>query len=456
MTARRKASKGRTPAPEQLRCAVYCRKSTNHGLDQDFNSLDAQREAGESYIASQKAKGWLCLPDCYDDGGCTGANLDRPAMKRLLADIKAGGIDIVVVYKLDRLSRALLDFARLMGDFDAHGVRFVSVTEQLNTSTPAGRMQVRMIMSFAEFERELISERTRDKMQAARRKGKWVGGVPVLGYDIDPDGKGLVVNPDEAVQIQAIYALYLDRKSLLPTLQELARRRWTTKRWTTKAGAARGGAAFTKTALHRLLTNPIYLGKVRVDQELLPGEHDALVNEGVWKQVQRLLRSNGRTNGSTVRNRNGALLKGLLRCGSCGVAMIHSPTRKGSRQYRYYVCQRAQKEGWNSCPTKSVPAPEIERFVFEKISCVGADRGLQDLVIEQVRATQQSQSAAEIRAALAEFGPVWEALTILERARVARLLIERVEYDGEREEVEISFRPSAIAALTEGGVHEPT
>jgi len=226
---------GRARTP-QVRCAIYTRKSTEEGLEQEFNSLDAQREAGEAYIASQKAEGWVCLPERYDDGGFTGANIERPAVKRLLADIEAGRVDCVLVYKVDRLSRSLLDFARMMETFDRYKVSFVSVTQHFNTTQSMGRLTLNILLSFAQFEREIISERTRDKIAAARRKGKWSGGKPMLGYDLEggPGASKLVVNEAEAEQVRTIYALYLEKQSLIQLARELAKRGWTTKQWTTR------------------------------------------------------------------------------------------------------------------------------------------------------------------------------------------------------------------------------
>ena len=207
-------------AAHTVRCAVYTRKSTQEGLDQEFNSLDAQREAAQAYIASQRPEGWTCLPDSYDDGGFTGGNLDRPALTRLLADIQSGQIDCVVVQRVDRLSRSLLDFARLMETFEKHQVSFVSVAQQLNSATSMGRLVLNVLLSFAQFEREMIAERTRDKIAATRRKGKWCGGLPVLGYDVDPRGPRLVVNEKEAVRVRGIFALYLERGSLERVVEE--------------------------------------------------------------------------------------------------------------------------------------------------------------------------------------------------------------------------------------------
>jgi site-specific DNA recombinase len=380
-----------TGAPPQrrdglVRCSIYTRKSTDEGLDQDFNSLDAQRESAEAYILSHKHEGWACLPERYDDGGFTGGNMERPALKRLLTDIEAGEIDCVVVYKVDRLSRSLLDFARIMETFEKHGVSFVSVTQQFNTTNSMGRLTMNILLSFAQFEREIIAERTRDKMSAARRKGKWMGGGLVLGYDVAPRGGRLVVNEEEAAQVRAIYELYLEHRSLIPVVRELDRRGWRNKRWITKKGNERGGAPFTKNTLFRLLTNVIYIGKVSYKGTIYPGEHDAIVDAKVWKRVQELLRRNGRNGGKEVRNKYGALLKGLLYCVPCNTAMVHTYTaKKNGRRYRYYVCLNAQQRGWDACPTKSVNAHDLETFVVDHIRGLGSDGEIVAETIRQVR-----------------------------------------------------------------------
>jgi site-specific DNA recombinase len=373
----RSMTKNAAPARHDVRCAIYTRKSTEEGLEQEFNSLDAQRESGEAYIKSQAHEGWRCLPDGYNDGGFTGGNMDRPALKRLLGDIEAGKIDCVVVYKVDRLSRSLLDFAKMMETFDKQQVSFVSVTQQFNTSTSMGRLVLNVLLSFAQFEREIISERTRDKIAAARRKGKWSGGMPILGFDVDAGSKKLIVNEEEAVRVRAIFALYLEHLALLPVVAELERRGWVNKRWITRKGRERGGKPFTKSSLHKLLTNIALIGKVRYKREVHAGEQTAIVDAATWQRVQATLQRNGRTGGALVRNKFGALLKGLLRCVPCDCAMCPShSTRNGNKRYRYYVCSGAQKRGWGTCPSKSVPASEIERVVVEQIRCIGRDPGL--------------------------------------------------------------------------------
>jgi site-specific DNA recombinase len=360
--------------PPTIRCAIYTRKSTDEGLDQEFNSLDAQRESGEAYIASMKHEGWVCLPTRYDDGGFTGGNMDRPAVQRLMQDIEAGRVDCVVVYKVDRLSRSLLDFARMMETFEKHQVSFVSVTQQFNTTSSMGRLTLNILLSFAQFEREIISERTRDKMAAARRKGKYVGGAPILGYDIDRDRSCLEVNEQEAARVRQIFELYLEQQSLVSTIAELDRRGWATKSWTTKKGKRRGGRPFNKNNLYGLLMNATYIGKICYKDEVYEGQHQAIVDPEIFERVQRLLHLNHRTGGARVRNTFGALLKGLLHCASCRCSMTHSHTTKnGSKRYRYYVCVNAQKRGWHNCPSRSIPAAEIEGFVVDQIRAVARD-----------------------------------------------------------------------------------
>jgi DNA invertase Pin-like site-specific DNA recombinase len=390
-----------------VRCAIYTRKSTEEGLDQEFNSLDAQRASSEAFIQSQAASGWVCLPQHYDDGGYTGGNMERPALQRLLADIDAGAIDVVVCYKLDRLSRSLLDFAKMMERFEQRGVAFVSITQQFNSATSLGRLILNMLLSFAQFEREIIGERTRDKIAAARRQGKWVGGVPQLGYDVEPTSRKRIVNKGEAKRVGAIFALYLEHEGLVPAVQELARRGWTTKRWTTRKGNVRGGQPFNKTRLYQLLTNVVYIGKLRYRSEIHDGEHEAIVDTKVWQRVQALLASK-----RTIVRRGPCdrLLKGLLRCAACDRSMCPSVAAKDGRRYHYYVCTNAQKRGWSACPSKSLPAGTVERLVAEQLQ----EHGL--------------------------LGEDWRLLEPAELGERLRTLVERVGYDGRSATLTIALR----------------
>ena len=410
----------RESAPKSIRCAIYTRKSTSEGLEQDFNSLDAQRESAEAFIASHRHEGWQCLSHDYSDGGFSGGDMQRPGLRRLLADIEAGHVDCVVVYKVDRLSRSLLDFARMMQTFETHGISFVSITQQFNTTHSMGRLTLNILLSFAQFEREMISERTRDKMAATRRKGKFAGGPPVLGYAILETK--LVVNQAEARQVRQMFELYLRHRGLLPTLAEIERRGWTTKQWITKKGRTLGGKPFDKTSLHNLLTNITCIGQVRYRQVVYEGEHAAIVDPDTFRQVQELLQNNCRNGETDSRRRSGALLQGLLYCAPCGCRMSPAHTvRNKTKRYRYYVCSQAQKRGYANCPSKSVPAGEIERFVVD-----------------------------QIRVNVAEFDPVWDGLSHAEQSRLLQQLIERIDYDGSQGTISVTFDPAGSETLANG------
>ncbi|MCG8409281.1 MAG: recombinase family protein [Phycisphaerales bacterium] len=424
--ARRKIAK-KQDDHKPIRCAIYTRKSTSEGLDQAFNSLDAQREACEAYVASQKHEGWSPLPHRYDDGGFSGGHTDRPALQQLLNDIEAGKIDAVVVYKVDRLSRSLLDFARIIKLFEDKQVHFVSVTQHFNTADSMGRLTLNILLSFAQFEREIIGERTRDKIAAARRKGKWSGGWPVLGYDIDRENRTLIVNEQEAKQVNAIFELYLKHESLIRVASALNRRGWQTKSWTTKKGKRKGGGSFDKSNVNYLLSNVIYRGQVRHRDDVYEGEHQAIIDETTWAKVQSILARNAKTKGAVVRNKHGALLKGLLRCKACNKAMVHSTANRTHRKHRYYVCSHAQKHGHNVCPTKSVNAHSIEQAVLDKLRQLPVD-------LKTLAASPLAETAGL-------FGSKSELLLVEDQARLLRRVMDRVAYDGRTKRLSIDLNP---------------
>lgn len=498
--------------PQIVRCAVYTRKSTEDGLEQEFNSLDAQREAGEAYIKSQKHEGWVCLSQRYDDGGFTGANMDRPALRRLIADIQSGKVDCVVVYKVDRLSRSLLDFSRIMEAFDQRKVAFVSVTQAFNTGSSMGRLILNVLLSFAQFEREMISERTRDKIAAARRKGKWSGGMPVLGYTVE--NTKLIVDQTEAVRVRRIFEMYSQQRSALAVAKQLNDLGWRTKEWTTQKGIRRGGNLFDKNAVYKVLSNVVYIGKVRYKTETHAGEHEPIVDPECFSNVQMLLEHNGRAGGQADRNRHNALLSGILQCKACKCGMHHSYSKKRSKLYRYYVCNHAQKNGWEECPSPSLPAAEIERFVIDQIKCIGRDQTLVRETLAQTRQHAESEierltteraglvrtvrdeyalvgkisgtavdrdtrlaesqdrirdaerrvteiddelaslrngvvDEVEVANALEDFDQLWEVLSPKERARVVELIVERVTYDGAEGKLSITYRPNGLRTLAD-------
>jgi site-specific DNA recombinase len=365
-----------------LRCAIYTRKSTEEGLEQHFNSLHAQRESAEAYIASQRQAGWVALEQHYDDGGFSGASLERPALKRLLEEIETGKIDAVVVYKVDRLSRSLLDFARLISVFDQRGVNFVSVTQDFNTTSSLGRLTLNILLSFAQFERELISERTRDKLGAARRKGKWIGGIPVLGYDVDPQGGRLVVNEAEAGCVRKIFRIADRTGSLAATLKKMNARALTTKDWTSRKGIHHTGRPFAKGILRALLGNVLYKGSICHKGTVYPGEQPALVEEQLWERVNERLLHNGRHQAGRAHAKQEALLAGLLYCGQCGSLLRATFTRR--RANRYYVCD---------CAQVPVSAVDLEPAVARELEPILGDRP-SDVLIRQTlqRVTYDSRT----------------------------------------------------------------
>lgn len=434
-----------------VRCAIYGRKSVEDRTATDFGSIDAQREACENFVKSQASLGWTALPHLYDDEGFTGANVDRPALARLLADLEAGNVDAVVVYKIDRLSRSIADFVRLMETFDRKGVAFVSVTQQFNTSTSVGRLTLNLLTVFAQFERETISERTRDKMRAARRRGKFTGGTLILGYDRAPEGRRLVVNAVEGERVREIFDLYLELRSLTAVVQEVKRRGWTTKSWATRADRVVAARPMSRIYVAHLLKNAAYVGKVRIDGELFPAEHAPLVEEAVFDAAQRLLGENARTGGREIRNQHHMLLTGLIHCASCDRPMVPTYTKKRGRMFRYYVCRTTREEGWSACATKSVSATQIESLVVEQIRAVGGDRELFEATLAAARAGADGMplDAQDLRRALALWDDVWAELTLKEQARVAALLLERVAYDGANSKAALTFRPDGVRALAE-------
>lgn len=377
-----------TPTAKQtkvVRCAIYTRKSTSEGLDRDFNTLDAQREAAEHYIRSQAQLGWTAVPTKYDDGGFTGGNLDRPALQQLLDDIDEGKVDVVVVYKVDRLSRSLLDFARVMERFDKKNVGFVSITQHFDTSTSMGRLVLNVLLSFAQFERELISERTRDKIAAARRRGKWTGGPVVLGYRIDKDRRALVVAQEEVEVVRLTFELYLRTRSIGAVAQRLNALGHTQKRIVTRAGREIGGKAWDKNAVHRVLTNPIYIGKIRQKSELHAGEHEAIVSREVFDEAQTSLKERSTGRRAHQSRKFEYLLTGLLRCVPCGAAMTSSMGMgRGGKRYRYYRCRKEQNEG-SPCPTGLIAADEIEAAVISRVRAVAENGEIQKSIVDDLK-----------------------------------------------------------------------
>jgi len=403
---------------KRIYCAIYTRKSTSEGLDQDFTSLDAQRESGENFIRSQKNEGWVLLSDKYDDGGFTGANIERPALQKLVSDIKDGRVNCVVVYKVDRLSRSLLDFVQLLQLFDESSVTFVSVTQAFNTNSSMGRLTLNILLSFGQFEREIISERVRDKMGAARKKGKYLGGVPMLGYDIDRVNHKLLINDKESVLVREIFGLYVKEQSLLAVTKVLNEKGCKTKKHISKAGNIIGDILFTKNTIQNILRSDLYIGKVKYQGQVYQGAHDRIVSDEVFAKVQEILTQNCQDHTGRKRSKSEGLLNRIIRCKTCDAAMFHTYSQKGKYRYRYYVCLNAQKRGYDACSTKSISAPVIEDAVLDSLRKMSKDITL-DIT---------NEPNAECIKIIND--PVWDTIFPQEKRRILRLILKEVDYNG--------------------------
>jgi DNA invertase Pin-like site-specific DNA recombinase len=425
----------------KLRCAVYTRKSTDEGLEKEFNSLDAQREACEAFIASQRSEGWVLVPDRYDDGGVSGGTLERPALKRLLADIEGGLVDVVVVYKIDRLSRSLMDFAKLVQTFDAHEVTFVAVTQSFNTTTSMGRLTLNILLSFAQFEREVIGERVRDKIAASRARGMWMGGPVPLGYRVE--NRKLLVDEAAAATVRRVFEGFAEigsGKRLLPILAE-------------EGLVTKTGRPFDKGALYKLLVNRVYLGEAVHKGRAFPGEHAAIIPRALWDRVHAILSRSPRTRGQQSRSQNPALLRGLL-FGPDGRAMSPSHTRKKGKLYRYYVSQTVLQGGANDAHHMRLPAGEVEGIVMAQVRTLLREP---EIVVGTWRAAREEVpdlTEDEVRDALARLDPLWDELFPGEQERIVRLLVERVEITEAGAEIRLNLEGLAGLARDMGAKRE--
>jgi site-specific DNA recombinase len=380
----------------KLRCAIYTRKSSEEGLEQEFNSLQAQREACEAFIISQKGEGWETLKARYDDGGWSGGTLKRPALQSLLVDARAANVDIVVVYKIDRLTRSLLDFAKIVEVFDAHGVSFVSVTQAFNTSTSMGRLTLNVLLSFAQFEREVTSERIRDKIAASKKKGMWMGGFAPLGYDANE--RNLVINKEEAETVRYIFRRYLELGSVYKLKAELDAKCITSKRRASINGKASGGRPITAGALYHLLRNPIYCGRIAHKGRTYDGAHRGIIEPELWEAVQRSLEGNRRERRDGTSGKEPSLLAGLI-VDANGNRLAPSHAVKGTKRYRYYVSRSLITDpGGNPEPSWRLPAVEIERLVVRHIGEFLADQNRFWSLCKEAELSHQGAGSALKRA----------------------------------------------------------
>jgi site-specific DNA recombinase len=425
----------------RVRCAIYTRKSSEEGLEQQFNSLQAQREACKAFINSQRNEGWVCLPASYDDGGFSGATMERPALQQLLADITAGRVDIVIVYKIDRLTRALADFAKIVEILDVSGASFVSVTQQFNTTTSMGRLTLNVLLSFAQFEREVIGERIRDKIAASKKKGMWMGGVPPLGYRA-PDRKLIVVD-SEAEVVRTIFHRYAALGSVRLLQEELEARGITSKAWTSASGRLRGGKRFSRGALYLLLQNRIYRGEIVHKGQSHPGEHEPIIDPPLWDAVQAQLVSNTAQRNSGARTRQPSLLTGMLFDGE-GNRMTPSHAVKKGARYRYYVSRPLiTKDQTESSTGLRIPAVEIEQLVTCRVRQWLLDPGS----VYQATSAWFPDPATQRRLAARaqEIGMRWPELPMMRRRAVLNALIDRIDVGGDR--IDIRLYLGRLSAL---------
>ena len=416
----------------KLRCAIYTRKSSEEGLDMEFNSLDAQRDACSAYIASQRSEGWVELANQYDDGGVSGGTLERPALKRLLADIEEDRVDVVVVYKIDRLSRALMDFAKLVEVFDRNNVTFVSVTQSFNTTTSMGRLTLNILLSFAQFEREVIGERIRDKVAASRKRGIWMGGFVPLGYEVRD--RKLIINEAEAATVRMIFERFVTVGSATTLARALIAEGVRTRR----------GRLVDKGFLYKLLNNRVYVGEAVHKGTAYPGEHQPIISRALWDKVHATLRVSPRVRAGRTRASTPALLKGLI-FGPTGCAMTPTHTRRGDKLYRYYISQSVIKRGADGSPVSRVPAAEIEAAVVDQL------RGMMrapEVIIGTWRLAKSDVdglSETDVRKALEALDPLWDELFPAEQTRIIQLLVERVDIDTGG--IDIRLRTTGLAGL---------
>lgn len=429
--------KGMTTA-SRIRCAIYTRKSSEEGLEQSFNSLDAQREACEAYIVSQRHEGWQLIPTKYDDGGFSGGNMERPALKRLLADIAAKRVDNVVVYKVDRLTRSLADFAKIVEQFDKQGISFVSVTQQFNTTTSMGRLTLNVLLSFAQFEREVTGERIRDKIAASKRKGMWMGGVVPLGYDLND--RHLVLNPAEAEQVEKIYQTYLQLGCVTALQAHLEEKGIRSKKRVSRTGRASGGAIHSRGSLYQMLHNRIYLGEIVHKTASFPGQHPAIIDRKVWDQVQAKFQSNLQAPRKRPRTTEQSLLMGLL-YDEQGNRFTPTHTNKKGRRYRYYVSQAVIKNTRkNRGGPVRIPASEIEELVTSQLTLLlQSPQRMMDVLVGA------NASPAEVLATT-EASQEWSSATPDKIHGLLKKTVKRVLVRTEGIDIEIS-RPTLRQAL---------
>lgn len=422
---------------KKVRCAIYTRKSSDEGLEKEFNTLEAQREAGENFVMSQKALGWEIIPDHYDDGGYSGGNMNRPALEQLFKDIEANKVDMIVVYKIDRLTRSLMDFSKMIELFDAHNCSFVSVTQNFNTADSMGRLMLNVLLSFAQFEREISGERIRDKVAASRKKGMWTGGTVPFGYI--PINKKLVVKEDEAEIVRFMFDGYVKYKSITGICKLIK---------------DKFGEEYRREMVKRILRNPIYVGKVKHKKELYDGQHEALVSQEIFDEVAKIRASKDLTKRTCLYKRNEVgILRGILFCGCCHTKMTPTATNGHKVRRYYYTSTKAKYYGYHACQNGAVAVPILDEAVLQIITPMLRDSALLNGLVKEIAPDR----VKEIFKIMQKPDLLLKQMSELDKSLVVRKIIERitVQYDSleiKWTELALDMLPAKYQKRTSDGV----
>jgi site-specific DNA recombinase len=429
-----------TPSVQPHRCAIYTRKSSDEGLDQKFNSLDAQYEVCKSFVENHSSDGWVVLPNRYDDGGYSGGTTERPGLKLLFRDIDAGLADCIVVYKIDRISRSQIDFLQMLERFKAGGVDFVSVSQPIDTTTPTGRAMLGSLMVFAQLEREMTGERIRDKIAASKKRGMWMGGVVPLGYRV-VDRK-LVIRDDEAATVRKIFEGFVQCGSATILAKNLA----------AEGATTRSGKQIDKGFIYKLLNNKLYLGLVVHKGNIYPGEHAAIISQALWDKVHAIMAESPHVRAGRVRSSTPALLKGLV-FDSGGAAMSPTHTCRRGKKYRYYTSQTLLKGGLNEVEVGRIPADGLEAAVVNQLRGVFRAPEIVVATLRVGRSKSDRVDEADVRLALAQLDPMWDRLFPNEQARIVQLLVQRVDVSANGANIRIRSEGLRSLATEIGGSH---
>ena len=421
-----------------IRCAIYTRKSTDDGLDKEFNTLEAQREAGENYIRSQAYQGWEIIPTHYDDGGFSGGSLKRPALQQLLNDVEAGLIDMIVVYKIDRLTRSLVDFSKLIEVLDKHKCSFVSVTQNFNTYDSMGRLTLNVLLSFAQFEREVITERIRDKVSASKKKGMWMGGILPLGYD--SYNKKLVINEDEAQIVRLAFEKYLVLRS------EIAVAEWLNENGYTTMNKG-NNSKFTHMRISKMLKNVLYVGKIPHKENIYDGQHKAIISQEIFDEVQNIKSKNRIGRLAPSRFIEHSLLKGFIYCDCCQSAMVSTKSNKKNKVYEYYTSVRAVKEGFKNCHVGSIPAGEMDNFILQQMEVLIKSPKIIAGLINEAKIVRPNVKDIQILNKLNSEETFISHLSSTTQRQLLLLLIKKIRVNVDR--IKIMYTDLAISLMSE-------